>query len=96
MRYLRARQMIHIVIATMTLLFGQFASAGHVDLEESHPAGEICAICVVQAHLGSADVASQAIVDVEIQAPEPVDYILVFERRHATRYRLARGPPQVS
>ena len=78
------------------LLFAQFASAGHVESEDAHPAGDICAICVVQAHLDSADVAAPMVFAVAVQPVEPVAYGNYLERGRSPRFPLARGPPHVS
>ncbi len=92
----RSKSVLHRIALIAALLFAQVVSSGHIDLDDSHPAGEACAICVVHASLGSADVPAAVAVDVQVQRPEVIAYQPARSSRQRVIARLARGPPSVS
>lgn len=77
-------------------LFAQTIAISHIDVEDAHPAGEVCSVCIVQAQLGSASPA--AVLDFAVEAPqaESVEFRTALPVPPRIDYHLARGPPQVS
>jgi hypothetical protein len=95
----RSRE-IHRLIRNATLvavlLFAQAAVAAHVDLDDSHPAGDSCALCAGHSVLGTGNVGGVTQTDavaLEVQFPA------VEQARESQSHRcyfLARGPPAAS
>jgi hypothetical protein len=78
------------------LLTAQTAALAHSELADSHPANEVCALCVGLASLGAGNVSAAQHLDVVVQAAQPVDYRLVHSVTRRVQTHFARGPPQHS
>ena len=78
------------------LLFAQALSASHLDLEEAHSAGEVCAVCVVHAQMGSGSVAAAPVFAFAAQQAEVVEFLSAVSVHQRVSRVFARGPPQVS
>jgi hypothetical protein len=78
------------------LLAAQTAALAHSDLDDSHPAQEICALCVGLANLGAANVSTPQPVVVRVLLAEPIPYVLVRSVTRGPRTQFARGPPRAS
>jgi methionine-rich copper-binding protein CopC len=90
MRLIRSATLVAV------LLLAQAAVAAHVDLEDSHPAGEACALCAGHSLLGSGNVGVMATFDV-VSSVEPralFDQGAVSQDHRS--FFLARGPPTAS
>ena len=86
---------LSVIASIAILLFAQVVVAGHADFDDSHPAGETCAICVAHAQLGSANVSIALPVVFEIRQQDEVEYRSFGAPLRRTESSLARGPPQV-
>lgn len=89
-------RLLQIAALVAVLLLAQSAEFAHSDLDDSHPAGDVCALCVGLATLGAGDVSASLYVHVVVQRPEGIEYLLThrFDRRVVRPF--ARGPPQAS
>jgi hypothetical protein len=92
----RFQSILHTAALVALLLFAQIVSISHVDLGDSHPAGEVCALCAVHANMGSANVSAATYIDVDVQRAEEIDYLSVQPPHRRVEFRFARGPPLVS
>jgi hypothetical protein len=78
------------------LLLAQAAVASHLDLDDSHAAGDSCALCAGSSVLGAANVASVVSFDVIVaRAPAPAEEP-VLRVLHRRSHFHARGPPAAS
>lgn len=91
----RFQCLLRTTLLAMALLFAQLVSAGHIDLDDSHPAGELCATCVIQAQLGSANVGAPLFVDVDVQNGYEIEFFFTSSPWRRIELRFARGPPQL-
>lgn len=89
-------RLLQVAALVAVLLLAQSAEFAHSDLDDSHPAGEVCALCVGLATLGAGNVSAPLYVHVIVQRPEGTEYVLThrFDRRVARPF--ARGPPEAS
>ena len=74
----------------------QIAASAHLELDESHPVDEICAVCVAVAALGAGNVAAPLALDLVLDTPAAEAYIHAEPVSFCPGHRLARGPPQAS
>ena len=89
-------KLLKLAALLAVVLTAQTAALAHTDLADSHPASEVCALCVGLAGLGAGNVSTPTHFEVVAATPVVVDYVRghVFSRR--TRTRCARGPPRAS
>ena len=87
MRLIRSAALVAV------LLLAQAAVAAHIDLEDSHPAGEVCALCAGHSVLGAGNVTVVAIGDVVSRHEPPAPLELKPVSRPHRRSFFARGPP---
>ncbi|MGD2168252.1 MAG: hypothetical protein PVF63_09105 [Gammaproteobacteria bacterium] len=92
----RTKRILNTAALIAVLLFAQAVTSAHVERDDSHTAGEICAICVMHAQMGSANVAASVFVDIRIQYADEVDFLAVAPPRRYVAASLARGPPLIS
>lgn len=92
----RPSGLLYAVALIVVLLLGQSAELVHSALDDSHPAGEVCALCVGLATLGAGNVSAPQHVDVVVQRPQRFDYVLAHHLDRRIERRFARGPPQAS
>ena len=89
-------QLIRSAMLVAVLLIAQAGVAAHVDVDDSHPTGETCALCAGASVLGSANVGAA----VQFHATAHVAPALAGEpNRHGESrhiHFLARGPPSAS
>jgi hypothetical protein len=90
MRLIRSATLVAV------LLLAQAAVATHVDFEDSHPAGEVCALCAGQAALGAGNVGLVVAPYEPARAEQPAALLQSPVSRFHHRFFLARGPPAVS
>jgi hypothetical protein len=92
----RPLKLLHVAALVAVLVLAQAVELGHLELDDSHPSGEVCALCVGLATLGAGNVSAPPHVPVQMQRPEGVKY----EQRHRLDKRVerpfARSPPQAS
>jgi hypothetical protein len=89
-------RLIRSAILVAVLLLAQVAVAAHFDLDESHPAGDSCALCAGHSVLGAGNVgvtASSQILVREVPLA-PLEQTARPES-HRSSF-LARGPPAAS
>lgn len=96
---MRSRELMRLIRSAAlvaVLLLAQAAVAAHIDLEDSHPAGDVCALCAGHSVLGSGNVGVVAACDV-VSAAVPA--AAPEQRSESQAHRscfLARGPPGAS
>ena len=96
MRSGRLASFLRVTALVAVLVSAQTATLVHSDLDDSHPAGDACALCVGLASLGAGNVAAPQHVDVVVQHPGRFDEVPIHRvGRHSER-RNARGPPRAS
>lgn len=96
MRSGRLASWLRVTALVAVLVAAQTATLLHSDLDDSHPVGDVCALCVGLASLGAGNVAAPQHVDVVVQRAGRFEAVLVTRtNRHAER-RSARGPPLAS
>jgi len=89
-------QLIRSAMLVAVLLLSQAAVAAHVDLDDSHPAGESCALCAGNSVLGAGNVGVVAHCDVVWRSVLSAPLAQVgFSQLHRGFF-LARGPPAAS
>jgi hypothetical protein len=77
-------------------LTAETAALAHGDLEDTHPTGGACALCVGLATLSAGNVATPQHFAVVIEAGVAPDYSLQHPVRRRTARPVARGPPEAS
>lgn len=89
-------QLIRSAMLVAVLLLAQSAVATHLDLDDSHPAGDSCALCTGASVQGAANVAAVAVLDaIAPTTPVPAEaQVLRFASRQGEFH--ARGPPRAS
>lgn len=96
---MRSRELAKLIRTTAIvamLVFAQAAVAAHVDLADSHPAGEECALCAGHSVLGAGNVAVSLPVEAEAAAPPIVGHACLRAPDRRIERRFARGPPRTS
>jgi len=95
----RSRELIRLIRSAAlvaVLLLAQAAVAAHIDFEDSHPAGDVCALCAGHSVLGSGNVGVvAACIVISPVAPSSAPEQNSESPAHRS-YFLARGPPAAS
>jgi hypothetical protein len=78
------------------LVLAQSAVAAHLDFDDSHAAGESCALCAGQSVLGAGNVAASVPVEAVVRSLPAVDHRPGHEIDRRVERRFARGPPIAS
>ncbi len=96
---MRSRELLRLIRSAAlvaTLLLAQAAVAAHIDLEDSHSAGEACVLCAGHSVLGAANVAVVTTFNV-LSRVEPLAALeqIPVTQSHRSHF-LARGPPAAS
>jgi hypothetical protein len=78
------------------LLLAQAATVAHLELDDSHPAGESCALCAAQSVLGAGSVSAGVLFAGVVHYSPPLPQGETRQPKFHRSYFLARGPPTAS
>jgi hypothetical protein len=94
----RRRLLDHFRIAAVlaVLVLAQSAVAAHLELDDSHPAGESCALCAGISVLGAGNIAATVPVEAVVRSLPSIDYRRGHEIDRRIARQFARGPPSAS
>lgn len=88
--------LIRRAILIAALVFVQAGAATHIDLDDTHPAGEACVFCVGLATLGAANVGSTTNLNAVVLSQQVVATPAVVAVSRRVDPFSIRGPPKTS
>ncbi len=91
----RIRRALSAAILVAVLVGAEIASVGHA-ADDAHPTSDACALCVVHANLGAANVSAAVALVLDIERAADYEYSTIQLPRQRVESRHARGPPQTS
>lgn len=91
----KVRRVLSAATLVAVLVCAQIAAVGH-SLDDAHPASEVCALCVVHATLGSANVSAAVELVLDVERSADFEFATIQLPRQRAESRFARGPPQAS
>lgn len=83
-------------ILVAALLLAQASAATHVDLDDTHPAGDVCEFCVGLSTLGAALPGSVPAFDAIVEPQDAGSTATVVSFTQCVERCSARGPPKAS
>jgi len=91
----KVRKVLSAAILVAVLVCAEIAAVGHT-ADDAHPASEACALCVVHANLGAANVSAAVALILDVEHSVDFEYSTPQLSRQRVESRYARGPPQAS